>query len=406
MTLDIARIRKDFPILEQKVYNRPLIYFDNAASSQKVLAVLKKEEQLHLEYYGNIHRGVHYLADKATAEFEAVRDEVQEFINASRREEIIFTKGATESINLVAFSFGEAFVAEGDEIIISEMEHHANIVPRQMMATRKGATIKVLPFADDGRLQAEKLDELISERTKLIAVAHVSNTLGTINPVKKIITKARQYGIRVMVDGAQAVKHLAVDVQDMDADFYAFSAHKMYGPNGVGVLYGKKELLDRMPPYQGGGEMISEVRFKKTTYNETPYKFEAGTPGITGVISFGEAIRYLRELGLDQVNAYESDLLEYCTGKMLDIPGMIIYGTQKKKSAVITFNVEGIHPYDLGVMLDKTGVAARTGRLCADPVMDHYQVPATVRVSFAVYNTFEEIDLFIEALLKVIALFK
>lgn len=406
MTLDIDRIRKDFPILEQEVYNKPLIYLDSAASSQKVLAVLKKEEQLHLEYYGNIHRGAHYLADKATAEFEAVRDEVRKFIHASLREEIIFTKGATESINLVAFSFGEAFVGAGDEIIISEMEHHANIVPWQMMAGRKGAIIKVLPFTDDGRLQTEKLGELISERTKLIAVAHVSNTLGTINPVKEIIAKARQHGIRVMVDGAQAVSHMSVDVQDMDADFYAFSAHKMYGPNGVGVLYGKKKLLGQMPPYQGGGEMISEVRFEKTTYNEIPYKFEAGTPDITGVIAFGEAIRYLGELGMSEVTAYESDLLAYCTKKMLDIPGMIIYGTQKEKSGMITFNVEGVHPYDLGVMLDKMGVAARSGRLCADPVMDHYQVPATVRVSFAVYNTFNEIDQFIEALIKVIALFK
>jgi cysteine desulfurase/selenocysteine lyase len=406
MTLDIARIRKDFPILEQEVYNKPLIYLDSAASSQKVLAVLKKEEQLHLEYYGNIHRGAHYLADKATAEFEAVRDEVKEFINAAEREEIIFTKGATESINLAAFSFGEAFVEAGDEIIVSEMEHHANIVPWQMMANRKRAVIKVLPFDDAGRLQTGKLDELITKRTKLVAVAHVSNTLGTINPVKEIISKAHQHGIRVMIDGAQAVKHMTVDVQDMDADFYAFSAHKMYGPNGVGVLYGKKDLLDQMPPYQGGGEMISEVRFEGTTYNVIPYKFEAGTPNIVGVIAFGEAIRYLRELDMGEIAVYESELLSYCTKKMLEIPGMTIYGTQKEKSGVITFNVEGVHPYDLGIMLDKMGVAARSGRMCADPVMDHFQVPATVRVSFAVYNTFGEIDQFIEALIKVIALFK
>ena len=368
--------------------------------------MLKKEEQLHLEYYGNIHRGAHFLADKATAGFEAVRDDVKEFINAAEREEIIFTKGTTEGINLVAFSFGEAFIENGDEIIISEMEHHANIVPWQMMAGRKGAVIKVLPFEDDGRLQTEKLDELISKKTKLIAVAHVSNTLGTINPVKEIIAKAHRHDIKVMVDGAQAVHHLAVDVQDLDADFYAFSAHKLYGPNGVGVLYGKKELLERMPPYQGGGEMISEVKFEGTSYNVTPYKFEAGTPNINGVISFGEAIRYVQELGMSEITMYESGLLACCTRKMMEIPGMVIYGTQKEKSGVITFNVEGIHPYDLGVMLDKMGVAARSGRLCADPVMDHYQVPATVRISFAVYNTFEEIDQFIEALIRVIALFK
>ncbi len=406
MTLDISRIRRDFPILDQQVYNKPLIYFDSAASSQKVLAVLKKEEQLHLEYYGNIHRGAHYLADKATADYEAVRDDVKDFLNARDREEIIFTKGTTDGINLVAFSFGEAFIHPGDEIIISEMEHHANIVPWQMMAERRKAVIRMLPFDDGGRLEVEKLDELINEKTKLIAVAHVSNTLGTINPVKDIIAKAHQRGIKVMVDGAQAVKHLKVDVQDMDADFYAFSAHKMYGPNGVGVLYGKKELLDQIPPYQGGGEMISEVRFTGTIYNVAPYKFEAGTPNIVGVIAFGEAVRYLEELGRSEITIYESDLLDYCTRKMMEIPGMVIYGTQKEKSGVITFNVEGVHPYDMGVMLDKMGVAARSGRLCADPVMDHYNVPATVRISFAVYNTFGEVDQFIDALKKVINLFK
>ena len=400
MTLDIASIRKDFPILDQKVYNKPLVYLDSAASSQKLLQVMKKEEELHLKYYGNIHRGAHFLADQATNDYEAVRDLVKDFIHANGREEIIFTKGTTESINLVAFSFGEAFIHEGDEIILTEMEHHANIVPWQMMAERKGATIKVLPFSDDGRLEIEMLDELISLHTKLIAVAHVSNTLGTINPVKQIIKKAHQHGIKVLVDGAQAVKHIPVDVQAMDADFYVFSAHKMYGPNGVGVLYGKKDLLDQMPPYQGGGEMISEVTFEKTTYNELPYKFEAGTPHITGVIAFGEAIRFLQKLDVEEVANYEYQLLEYTTKRLLEIPGMIIYGTQKEKSGVITFNIEGIHPFDLGTMLDKMGIAVRTGRLCADPVMDHYQVSATIRVSFAVYNTLEEIDLLIAALNK------
>ncbi|KOH45274.1 aminotransferase class V-fold PLP-dependent enzyme [Sunxiuqinia dokdonensis] len=404
MTLDIARIRKDFPILDQQVYNKPLVYLDSAASSQKTLSVLKKEEQLHLEYYGNIHRGAHFLADQATGEFEAVRDLVKDFIHAGSREEIIFTKGTTESINLVAFSFGEAFVKPGDEIIVSEMEHHANIVPWQLMAKRKGARIVKLPFTDDGRLEVEKLDALINEKTRLMAVAHVSNTLGTINPVGEIIAKAHAKEVKVLVDGAQAVKHLPVDVQALDADFYVFSAHKMYGPNGVGILYGKKELLDQMPPYQGGGEMISEVTFENTTFNEVPYKFEAGTPHITGVIAFGEAIRYLQKLGIDRIAAYENELLAYATQKMLEIPNLVIYGTQPEKSGVITFNIEGIHPFDLGTMLDKMGIAVRTGRLCADPVMDHYGVQATIRVSFAVYNTFDEIDQFIVALKKLVVM--
>jgi cysteine desulfurase/selenocysteine lyase len=402
MTLDIARIRKDFPVLEQQVYNKPLIYLDSAASSQKPLAVLKKEEELHLEYYGNIHRGAHYMADKATLGFEAVRDQVQAFIKAANREEIIFTKGTTESINLVAFSFGEAFVGEGDEIIVSEMEHHANIVPWQMMAARKGAKIRVLPFDDDGRLMIEKLDELIHEKTKLIAVCHVSNTLGTINPLKAIIDKAHASGIRVLVDGAQAVNHVPVDVVGLDVDFYAFSAHKMFGPNGVGVLYGKKELLEQMPPYQGGGEMISEVSFDGTTYNEIPYKFEAGTPHITGVVAFGEAIRYLEDMGVEAVAEYEHQLLVYATEKMMAIPGMVIYGTQAGKSGVITFNVEGIHSFDLSTMLDKMGIAVRSGRLCADPVMQHYNVSGTIRISFAVYNTMDEVDRFIAALKKLV----
>ncbi len=406
MILDIARIRKDFPILDQQVYNKPLIYLDSAASSQKPIQVLKKEEQLHLEYYGNIHRGAHFLADKATIEYEGVREQVKGFINAASIEEIIFTKGTTESINLVAFSFGEAFICEGDEIIVSEMEHHANIVPWQMMAERKNAKIIMLPFSDDGRLQIEKLDDLINEKTKLIAVAHVANTLGTINPVKQIIEKAHQRGVKVLVDGAQAVKHIPVDVQDMDADFYVFSAHKMYGPNGVGVLYGKKGLLDQMPPYQGGGEMISEVSFEKTTFNELPYKFEAGTPHITGVVAFGEAIRYLQNMGVAVVAEYEHQLLVYATEKLLEIPGMIIYGTQKEKSGVITFNIDGIHSFDLGTLLDKMGIAIRTGRLCADPVMQHYDVSGTIRVSFAVYNTFEEIDQFIAALKKLMVMLK
>ena len=405
MTLNISEIRKEFPILEQKVYGKDLIYLDSAASSQKLLSVLKKEEQLYLEYYGNIHRGAHYMADKATAEFETVRDLVKDFINASSREEIIFTKGATEGINLVASSFGDTFVAEGDEILVTEMEHHANIVPWQLMARRRKAKVVMLPFDDNGRLQVEKFDELMSSKTSLIAVAHISNTLGTINPLKEIIDKAHGSGIKVLVDGAQAANHIPVDIQDLDADFYTFSSHKMYGPNGVGVLYGKKRIMDQMLPYQGGGEMIAEVSFRGTTYNELPYKFEAGTPNITGVISFGEAVRFLQSLGMDKVAAHEKLLLEYCTAKMQEIPGIIIYGTQEEKAGVITFNIDGIHSYDLGVILDKMGIACRSGRLCADPVMDHYKIPAAVRVSFGVYNTTNEIDRFIEALSKAIAMF-
>ena len=402
MTLDISKIRKDFPILNQDVYNKPLIYLDSAASSQKPIQVLRKEEELHLKYYGNIHRGAHFLADKATVDYEAVRDQVKDLINANSREEIIFTKGTTESINMVAFSFGEAFVNEGDEIIVSEMEHHANIVPWQLMAERKGAKVKVLPFDNSGELQIQKLDELITENTKLLALAHVSNVLGTVNPVKKIIKQAHEKGVKVLIDGAQAIKHMFVDALDLDADFYVFSAHKMYGPNGVGVLYGKKELLDQMPPYQGGGEMISEVSFEKTTFNELPYKFEAGTPNITSVVAFGEAIKYLQNLGIKEVSVYENKLLEYATEKLLQIPGMKIYGTHHCKAGVVTFNIEGIHSFDLGTMLDKMGIAVRTGRLCADPVMDHFNIPGTVRISFAVYNTFEEIDAFIEALKKLV----
>ena len=330
---------------------------------------------------------------------------MKNLINAESREQIIFTKGTTESINLAAFSFGEAFVGEGDEIIVSEMEHHSNIVPWQLMAGRKGAKIVMLPIDDDGRLFIEKLDQLITPKTKLIAVAHVSNVLGTINPIAQIAQIAHSKGIRIFVDGAQAAPHMQIDVQYLDVDFYAFSAHKMYGPNGVGVLYGKKELLEQMPPYQGGGEMISEVKFSGTTYNELPYKFEAGTPNISDVIAFGAAIDYLLSIGLENLASWEHELLEYATSKLIMIPGLRIYGMQALKSGVISFNVEGIHFFDLGTMLDKFGIAVRTGHHCADPLMDHFDIQGTVRASFAVYNTKEEIDVFVEALKKVIAMF-
>jgi len=405
MSLDIQNIREDFPILQQKIYNRQLVYFDNAATTQRPQQVIDALTKTYTEYYGNIHRAAHFLADKATAAYEETREKVRNLINAETREQIIFTKGATESINLAAFSYGDAFIGEGDEIIVSEMEHHSNIVPWQLLAIRKGAKIVMLPIDDDGRLCIEQLDHLITDHTKLIAVAHVSNVLGTINPVKKIAQIAHSHGIRIFVDGAQAAPHLQIDVQDLDVDFYAFSAHKMYGPNGVGVLYGKKELLAQMPPYQGGGEMISEVKFSGTTYNELPYKFEAGTPNISGVIAFGAAIDYLLAIGLEQIAAWETELLNYATAQLAAIPGLRIYGTQPEKSGVISFNVDGVHFFDLGTMLDKFGIAVRTGHHCADPLMDHFEIQGTVRASFAFYNTKEEIDVFMEALKKVISMF-
>jgi len=405
MSYDINKIRSCFPVLKKEVYKKPLVYFDSAASSQKPLQVLMKEEQLHNDYYGNIHRGAHFMADKATEEFEGVRAKVQQFINAASTREIIFTKGTTESINLVAFSFCEKFLKAGDEIIVSEMEHHANIVPWQLAAARKGAKIVKLPFNDLGMLQLDQLPKLISAKTKLIAVAHVSNVLGTINPVKEIIKTAHQHNVPVLVDGAQSASHLAIDVQDMDADFFVFSAHKIYGPNGVGVLYGKEKWLQEMPPYQSGGEMISEVSFEGTTFNELPYKFEAGTPNITGVIAFGSAIDFILETGLDKISRWENQLLNYATVKLKEIEGLRIYGEAPEKSSVISFNIEGVHSYDLAMLLDKMGFALRTGRLCADTVIAHYEMQSCARISFGMYNTMAEIDAFVVALQKVRMMF-
>ncbi len=405
MNYDIQKIRSNFPALEQKVYNKPLVYLDTAASAQKTKQVLQLQEKLHNIYYGNIHRAAHYMADKSTNEFEAVRDKVQHFIGAENREEIIFTKGTTESVNLVAFSFAEKYISEGDEIIVSEMEHHSNIVPWQLAAERKGAKIVVLPFNETGELLIDKLPQLINEKTKIITVGHVSNVLGTIHPVEKIIETAHQNNVPVFVDGAQAVQHMKVNMQNLDADFYAFSAHKMYGPNGVGVLYGKKKWLDEMPPYQGGGEMISEVSFEKTTFNEIPFKFEAGTPNITSVIAFGAAIDFLEETGLGNISAWEQELLNYATLKLREINGLKIYGEAPQKSGVISFNIEGVHHYDLGMLLDKSGFAARTGHHCAEPVMNHFNISGTVRVSFGMYNTKEEIDKLVETVIKLKAMF-
>lgn len=405
MSYDIEKIRTHFPILHQKVYNKPLVYLDTAASAQKPIQVLMKQEQLHNEYYGNIHRGAHYMADKATVEFEDVRKKVQKFINAGSTKEIIFTKGATESINLVASSFCDKYLNEGDQIIVSEMEHHSNIVPWQMAAQRKGATILKLPFNDTGILELDKLPELISERTKLIAVAHVSNVLGTVNPIAEIIKIAHKYDVAVMVDGAQATPHISLDMQVLDVDFYAFSAHKLYGPNGVGVLYGKEKWLEEMPPYQGGGQMISEVSFDGTTFNELPYKFEAGTPNISSLAAFGVAIDFVNEIGLQAIADWEHALLEYATPKLKAIEGLRIYGEAPGKSGVISFNIEGIHSYDLGMLLDKMGIALRTGHLCADPVMAHFDMQGCIRISFGMYNTKEEVDTFLVALNKVRLMF-
>lgn len=399
---NIEKIRSYFPVLHQKVYNKPLVYFDSAASSQKPIQVLMAEEKLHNDYYGNIHRGAHFMADKTTVQFEEVRDKIRDFVNAESREEIIFTKGTTESVNLVAFSFCEKFLNESDEIIVSEMEHHANIVPWQLAAERKKAKIVKLPFNDLGVLETEKLPSLINKKTKLIAVAHVSNVLGTVNPVSEIIKIAHENNVPVFVDGAQAVQHLSVDVQQMNADFYAFSAHKLYGPNGVGVLYGKKKWLKQIPPYQGGGEMIAEVSFEGTTFNELPWKFEAGTPNITGVIAFGAAIDLIKETSLKNIDEWEHQLLHYATSKLKEIPGIRIYGEAPEKSSVISFNIEGIHSYDLGMLLDKMGIAVRTGHLCADTVMQHFGINGCVRISFGMYNTCQEIDNFMETLPKTI----
>lgn len=400
MNYNVHKIRDWFPVLKQKVYNKPLVYFDNAATTQKPIQVLMEQERLHNDFYGNIHRAAHYMADKSTEEFEAVRDKVQHFINAGNRQEIIFTKGTTESANLVAASFGEQFLKPGSEIIVSEMEHHSNIVPWQLVALSKGAKVIKLPISDTGELQTGLLPELINSKTKLIAVTHVSNVLGTINPVEQIIETAHKKNIPVFVDGAQAVQHIPVDVQALDADFYAFSAHKMYGPNGVGVLYGKSKWLELMPPYQGGGEMIAEVSFKKTTFSEIPFKFEAGTPNITNVIAFGAAIDLLNEVGIDNILVWEQELLAYATQQLKEIAGLKIYGEAPRKSGVISFNIEGIHAFDLGTMLDKMGIALRTGHHCADPLMQHYDIPGTVRISFGLYNTHEEIEMFMEALHK------
>ena len=390
-TLDIATIRADFPILRSQVNGKPLVYFDNAATTQKPQVVIDAITDYYTNLNANVHRGVHNLSQRATDAFEATRETVRAHINAAHTHEIIFTKGTTESINLVAQSFTR-FVKEGDNLIISAIEHHSNIVPWQLLAARTGASLRIIPVNDAGELEIEKLDELLDERTKLVAVNHISNALGTINPIKEIIAKAHATGTAVLIDGAQALPHMRVDVQELDADFYAFSGHKVFGPTGVGVLYGKTVWLEKLPPYQGGGEMIKEVTLQKSTWADLPHKFEAGTPNIEGVIALKPAFDYINAIGLDAIAAYENELLAYGTDKLSTIDGLHIIGTAKQKASVISFVVDGTHPYDIGMILDKLGIAVRTGHHCTQPIMDRFGIPGTARASFAFYNTFGEID--------------
>lgn len=405
MSLDINRIRQDFPILNQSIYGKPLAYFDNGATTQKPQVVLDTINHFHNSINANIHRGVHKLSEESTKAYEEARETVRDFINAKKSSEIIFTSGATASINLVAFSFGETFVHEGDEVIVSEMEHHSNIVPWQMLCERKKAILKVLPFDDNGELILSKLDELITPKTKILAVTHVSNTLGTVNPIREIIAKAHQNNIPVLIDGAQGVKHGIIDVQDLDVDFYVIAGHKVYGPTGIGVLYGKEKLLNEMYPWQGGGDMIATVSFEKTTYNELPFKFEAGTANFIGAAGLATALKYYKSIGIEAASNYETELLNYATSKLKAIEGVKIIGNAKDKAAIISFLIENIHPYDTGMILDKMGIAVRTGNHCTQPIMAHFGIDGTVRASFAFYNTFEEIDRLIEGVNKVKEMF-
>ena len=396
----IQKIRTDFPILSQTVYGKPLVYFDNGATTQKPKVVIDKITQLFTEQYSSIHRGVHYLSEQSTEMYEQARRTIQKYINAALPQEIIFTSGATGSINAVAFSFGEKYVQEGDEIIISAMEHHSNIVPWQMLCERKKANLKIIPFTEEGELRLDVFKSLLNKRTKIVAVNHVSNTLGTINPVKEIIEISHAASVPVLIDGAQAIQHMQVDVKDLDCDFYVFSGHKVYGPTGIGVLYGKQQWLYDMPPYQGGGDMVDCVTFEHTTYNELPFKFEAGTSNFISAIGLGSSLEYLQSLGLNKIAEYEHQLLLYLTEKLKEIDGLRIYGTAKDKISIISFLVDNIHPYDMGMILDKMGIAVRTGSHCTQPLLEQYEIEGTVRASLVFYNTFEEIDFLAEAIKK------
>ncbi|WP_248724807.1 aminotransferase class V-fold PLP-dependent enzyme [Seonamhaeicola sp. ML3] len=397
--LDVEEIRKDFPILSREVNGKPLVYFDNAATSQTPQQVIDAIVNYYHNYNSNIHRGVHTLSQEATDLYEQSRQKIQHHFNAKHAHEIIFTSGTTDSINLVANGFS-SLLKKGDDIIVSALEHHSNIVPWQMLCERTGAILKVIPMNDEGELVMSEYDKLLSENTKLVFTNHISNALGTINPIEYIIKKAHAVGAAVLIDGAQACPHIKPDVQELDVDFYVTSAHKMCGPTGVGMLYGKEAWLNKLPPYQGGGEMIAEVTFEKTTYADLPHKFEAGTPNIAGGIVFGAAIDYMNTIGFEAIAAYENELLEYATQKLLEIEGLKIYGTAKNKTSVISFNLEGIHPYDVGSILDKLGIAVRTGHHCAQPIMDYYKIPGTIRASFAFYNTKAEIDVLVAGIKK------
>lgn len=394
-------IRSQFPILNQTVYGKPLVYFDNAATTQKPQCVIDTLCDYYKSLNSNIHRGAHYLASQATEQYEQTRRKVKEFINARHSHEIVFTRGTTESINLVASSFSQRFIGKGDEVVVSAMEHHSNIVPWQLACERQGATLRVIPFDDQGILDLDAFAALLNERTRIVAVTNVSNTLGTVNPIAEIIRIAHSRDIPVLVDGAQAISHRKVDVQQLGCDFYCFSGHKMYGPMGVGVMYGREELLEQMPPYQGGGEMIKDVTFERTTYNELPFKFEAGTPAVGDVLGLGTAIDFISQIGIGAIAAIEKELTDYATGQLQQIEGLRIYGTAPDKTSVISFLIGNAHPYDVGTLLDKLGIAVRTGHHCTQPIMDRYGIPGTVRASFAVYNTRDEVDTLCAAIRRI-----
>jgi cysteine desulfurase/selenocysteine lyase len=403
--LDIEKIRQDFPILQTEMHGKPLAFLDNGASSQKPEVVIERLEKYYREEHANIHRAVYALSQRATDAYEQARRTARDFLGARSEREVIFVRGCTEGINLVASTYGRKNLTEGDEVIITGMEHHSNIVPWQLVCEEKGATLRVVPINDDGEVDLETYREMLNERTRIVSVVHISNSLGTINPVEEMIRLAHEYEVPVLVDGAQAVPHMAVDVQDLDCDFFVFSGHKVFGPTGIGVLYGKEELLEEMPPYQGGGDMIRSVTFEKTVFNELPFKFEAGTPNIAGAIGLGVALEYLRGIGFDAIGAHEQRLLEYATEQLQAIDGLRIIGTAKNKASLISFDLEGIHPHDVGQFLDFEGIAVRTGHHCTQPVMDRFRVPATTRASFAMYNTTEEIDRLVAGLRNIVGIF-
>ena len=405
MTSPASPIRSQFPILNQSVYGQPLVYFDNAATTQKPQVVIDTLNLYYEKQNSNIHRGVHYLSQMATEAFEATRAQVQAFIHAKHKHEIVFTRGTTESINLVASSFAKAFLRHDDEVILSEMEHHSNIVPWQLACEERGAKVRVIPVTDSGELELEAFQKLLNEKTRIVAITHVSNTLGTINPIREIIAAAHAHKVPVLIDGAQAVAHLSLDVQDLDCDFYCFSGHKMYAPMGVGVLYGKEEMLNALPPYQGGGEMIKTVSFERTTFNELPFKFEAGTPNVGDVLGLGKAIEWMQGIGITEIAKQENALLSYGTQRLTEMGDIRFFGTAPQKASVISYLIGKIHPYDAGTILDKLGIAIRTGHHCTQPLMDRFKIPGTMRASFAVYNTPEEIDQMIDAIVKVKEMF-